>query len=329
MGKAFRSVAVQPGRTVILTAYGLIWEVPEVLPTAWAPAPDPCDLDHLQPPGSTITVDIEPTPTVPTTGTVRVSVAQHASEDSRWWQLPHVGTVWTDGTKVRVEPSADVDWALVALLLTGPVAAEVLWRNGALPVLGSGAATRHGRSVLLFGSPAVGVSTLARTLVRRGGSWLGDGLLAVYPPTVGSTRSQIAGGSARVLLARDSCARLGITSDQRTAVREGTTLLASDVPRWQARSPRPLDWLAHLSTSKEVEPIWVRRRGAGSSIAFLRAFAASCVGTQARNATGEGALQFQRMCAVANSLRRCDFIRPDSAEVAINSNARALEAALR
>lgn len=280
--------------------------------------------------GLDVPVAYRPAPDVPAdAAAVSVTVQAHGAQ--RWWRLPSLGTIWTDGTAVIVDAvhgQADAD--LLHLLLGGPVAAEVIWRSGALPVRGAAAVTRHGRSVLVFGRPAVGTSTLARTLVRRGGTWLGDELLAVVPPRMPGGRATVCGRSPDVALAKDSCARLGITAAERSEMRPGLAHLRSDVPRWRGDLPQPLDSIVHMDASTSTpEATWVRKHDPASTARFLASLAAAAEGSVARNATGSAPEQFRRVCAVATAVRRLDFTRPARDDVRINADARVLEAALR
>lgn len=317
----------EPATKVRYRAYGLEWHVPSCVPMAWQASTFDPDAAAVSPRG-VVDVSLDTCPAIPAdAASVAATLTAHGR--SRWWRIGNAGTFWTDGAQVIIDPAPDVDWALVGLVLAGQVAAEVLWHIGALPVRGSAAVTRHGAGVLLFGAPSSGTSTLARTLVLRGGSWLGDELSAVFPPGADSPRATIVGGSDQVFLAWDSSARMGIDRSLRKPVRDGTPLLASRVPRWEASLPRPLDWLVRMTISKDTEPSWTRKRGATATAAFLNAFATACVGSAARNATGAAEQQFQRVCSVANAVRRCQLARPDTPEVRLNDNARTLEAALR
>ena len=80
-------------------------------------------------------------PTLPADA-VAVSVTMQAHGPQRWWRVPSVGVIWTDGSDVLVEPAADVDWSLVMLLLARSGGGRAVWRQGGLPVRGSAASTR-------------------------------------------------------------------------------------------------------------------------------------------------------------------------------------------
>ena len=116
--------------------------------------------------------------------------------------LPGTGRILVrNGDEVLVDPEPSADTSTV---LSGPLQAVLWHQRGLLPLHGSVVVVGT-QAVALCGHSAVGKSTLAAVLARRGHAVVADDVCVIEPEKV-----QVLAGSGRLRLWRDALDRLGI-----------------------------------------------------------------------------------------------------------------------
>jgi hypothetical protein len=173
-------------------AYGLTIasqiELPELEPSA------PASVDVL----ITVGPIDRPKPS-PETGT---AFCFEARQQYLAWQTVGAFLI-TDACRIEVEPAPDVDDALLAFPLLGPVMALLLHQRGLL-ILHASAIAVGGKSVVFMGDKGAGKSTTASAMLRAGHRLLTDDVVALDL----AERPMIVPGFPQLKLAADAAAAI-------------------------------------------------------------------------------------------------------------------------
>ncbi|MER9006302.1 MULTISPECIES: serine kinase [unclassified Mesorhizobium] len=111
----------------------------------------------------------------------------------------------TDACRIEVEPAPDVDDALLAFPLLGPVMALLLHQRGLL-ILHASAIAVGGKSAVFMGDKGAGKSTTASAMIRAGHRLLTDDVVALDL----TDRPMIVPGFPQLKLAADAAAAFPI-----------------------------------------------------------------------------------------------------------------------
>ncbi len=109
----------------------------------------------------------------------------------------------TDACRIEVEPAPDVDDALLAFPLLGPVMALLLHQRGLL-ILHASAIAVGGKSAVFMGDKGAGKSTTASAMIRAGHRLLTDDVVALEL----ADRPMIVPGFPQLKLAADAAAAI-------------------------------------------------------------------------------------------------------------------------
>jgi hypothetical protein len=128
-------------------------------------------------------------PAEPAVATTRASIGEpgvsagiafktYLDESGSWWWWDGIVTVHIsrDARLVDVYPKSGGDERSIGLIMTGPLAAFVMFRLGHPTLHGSAVATPHGAAIFL-GSAGYGKSTMAAAFLSRGLPLLADDLV--------------------------------------------------------------------------------------------------------------------------------------------------------
>ncbi len=154
----------------------------------------------------------------------------------------------TDGTTISVQAAPGADRSSVELFLHGTARGALIHQRGELPLDAATLAAPSGGAVALAGSSAIGKSTLAAELCRRGWRLMVDDI----------TRVTWTGGRPvawpchdALKLWRDTCDSLGIDTQDLPRVREGLQKFYVEVAA--ASAPAPLRAVISLRMGPEVK----------------------------------------------------------------------------
>ncbi|MBA1139827.1 phosphoenolpyruvate carboxykinase (ATP) [Mesorhizobium neociceri] len=119
----------------------------------------------------------------------------------------------TDACRIKVEPAPDVDDALLAFPLLGPVIALLLHQRGLL-ILHASAIAVGGKSAVFMGDKGAGKSTTASAMLRDGHRLLTDDVVALDL----ASQPMIVPGFPQLKLAADAAAAIPIQAEIRPQV---------------------------------------------------------------------------------------------------------------
>jgi hypothetical protein len=185
-----------------------------------------------------------------------------ATRDAILLRVPTVGRFLVrDGEPVRLDRHPRAADADIRCFLDGAVAAAQALMRG-VPALRAATVVLNGRAVALVGVPAVGKSTVAAALARRGHPVLADSV------TVVEQDGQIHPLAARPQLWPDMVARLELDPAAGEPVRPGLSKLAFDLGQGEAA---PLGAVVQLAnTVVHDEPTHSIVTGSDKTFALLR-----------------------------------------------------------
>lgn len=155
-----------------------------------------------------------------------------------------------NGTTIGVAPSPGVARGAVELFLHGPVRGTLIHQRGELPLEAATLVTPRGGAVALSGLSAVGKSTLAAELSRRGWSLVADDVTRV---TLTRGRALVWPCQSALKLWRDACVRLNIDTGGLQPTREGMAKFYVNVT--PARAPAPLHAIVRIQRGKSMETV--------------------------------------------------------------------------
>jgi len=149
-----------------------------------------------------------------------------------------------DGTTIKVWVAPGADRSVVRGILLGSALATLIHQRGELALLATAMVAPSGAGVAICGSSAIGKSTLAAALSRRGWLLLGDGITRV---TTSSSGGIAWASGARLQLWRDACEALNLDVGELEAVRANLEKYFVPVPATPV--PTPLNFAVRLQVA--------------------------------------------------------------------------------
>ncbi|HEY4112801.1 MAG TPA: hypothetical protein VGM17_01960 [Rhizomicrobium sp.] len=148
------------------------------------------------------------------------------------------------GVTVDVAPFPGADPGAISLFAHQEARAALIHQRGELPLHACTLLAPSGTAIAICGHSAIGKSTLAAEMCRRGWLLVADGITRVSMSAVGPIAWP---SDSSVKLWKDSCKNLGIEPAGLQRVRQGADRFAFACA--SAKSPVPLPWIAKFSVS--------------------------------------------------------------------------------
>jgi hypothetical protein len=159
--------------------------------------------------------------------------------------IPGIGRfLIRDGATIEIWIAPGADRSAVKCVLLGAAFGTLIHQRGELALLATTMIAPSGAGVAIGGSSAVGKSTLAAALSRRGWLLLGDGVARVTANSSGGIAWPI---NPKLLLWRDACDALGLNVGELEAVRKNLEKYFVPVPATSL--PTPLEFAVRLQAA--------------------------------------------------------------------------------
>lgn len=198
-----------------------------------------------------VTITIGTAPAVLETPSLTTRFFQR-SADQFLFRLPGVAAFYVEqGRAITIAPESD-DWTLIRLFLLDAALPALLYQRGWGVFWGSCLDTPNGAVLITTLREGVGTSTLAASLIKRGGVLVADGYTAVRLDESGAWALP---AFPSQMLWKDSLEQLGLAPDGLTLVRPETPMIERyfvPVAAYTAQ-PRPIHRIYFLGT-KNLAP---------------------------------------------------------------------------
>jgi hypothetical protein len=165
--------------------------------------------------------------------------------------IPRVGRFLVrDGATIDVWIAPEADRSAVRQILLDGALGTLIHQRGELALPAVTLISPSGAGVALCGSSAIGKSTLAATLGRRGWLLLADGVVRI---SANSSGGVVWPGDPRLRLWRDACEALSLNIDDLEPVRQNSQKYFVSVPA--SGVPTPLEYAVRLQASKSCSVV--------------------------------------------------------------------------
>jgi hypothetical protein len=167
------------------------------------------------------------------------------------FEVPGIGRFLIhDGTTIEVWVAPGADQSAVRGILLGSAVGTLIHQRGELALLATAMVAPSGAGVAICGSSAIGKSTLAAALSRRGWFLLADGITRV---TTSSSGGIAWASGAKLQLWRDACEALNLDVGELEPVRANLEKYFVPVPATPV--PTPLDFAVRLQVATDCRVI--------------------------------------------------------------------------